>query len=125
EVHGCAEVAEGRFRSNYWLVLLRRQCHLRRSRRSAVPAYVDKIYVVAALCDVVHPREPIQRQVECRFGGICRTVHVQHNLLRRDSLHGHGMFVAYIKRDARTASGKCCTASKGGGRPSAIRQCPA
>ena len=39
--------------------------HFRWARGTTVTPQIDKIDIVAMLCDVIHPRETIQRQIEC------------------------------------------------------------
>jgi hypothetical protein len=43
--------------------------HLGRPRRAAVAAHVDHVHVVAALRDVLHPRDAAERQVELISAG--------------------------------------------------------
>ena len=56
-------------------------------------------------CNVVHPRQAIQLQVERGLGGVGRTVYVEQDLPARELLYRPRMLVAHVEPDARVHRG--------------------
>jgi len=74
--------------------------HLLRTCRSAVSPQVEQIDVVTARGDVVHPRQPVELEVERGVRGIGRTVHEQQRALGSERGQVGRALVAHVDFNA-------------------------
>src|SRR5262245_61033120 len=66
-------------------IVCSRLMHLWRTGRGPVTPNIDQIYATSG--DVVHPRDPFERKIECRFRWLGRTMDEQQSFLRLKLCH--------------------------------------
>src|SRR4029453_19098118 len=71
-------------------ILSGRLFHLRWARGTTVASQINQINIVATARDVIHPRETIQRQIECTARRLRGTVHIEKRLLPTELGHAFG-----------------------------------
>src|SRR5215472_13201348 len=94
KVDSSRDVPHGYVCSDHRRVLVGRLREFRRFRGTTIAAQVDEVYVVASLCDVIHPRFLIDLEVESTRGSLRRAVHVKDGLLGTVLSHPRRMLVA-------------------------------
>ena len=103
EIDRSADVLDRRRRANQGHICRSRLRHLRRPGRTTITAQIDQVDVVAALGNVIHPRKPVQRQIEGGLGRIGGAMHVQQDAFGRKSADACRMLVTHIQVDAGVA----------------------
>jgi hypothetical protein len=67
----------------------------------AIAAQIEKVDVIAALGDVIHPRHSTEREVEGGAGRISRAMHEEYGALRTERGHIGRVLVAHVDLDPR------------------------
>src|SRR5262249_49806138 len=81
EIHDRPDIFHRGVATHDWWVRLRIFRHFLRARGFSIAAQIQKVNVVPARGDVIHPRHSAELQVEGRASGIGCAVHVEYRAL--------------------------------------------
>src|SRR5262249_42853794 len=84
------------WRGRLWVIR-----HFLRAWGFAIAAQIEKLNVVSARGDVVHPRHSAELEVEGRAGRIGRSMHVEYRALGTERGHVGRVLVAHVDLDPR------------------------